>query len=89
MFAKGEDERFYEIVNRSDLVFERTLSTQSVIEFENFVGRTYHKFVFLKLFVFSFLTMRTSYKLYHSHMLDIGQMIPNSIVFDRFNRSAS
>ena len=88
MFAKGEDERFYEIVNRSDLVFERTLSTQSVVEFENFVGRTYHKFVF-SFFFFSFLTMRTSYKLYHSHMLDIGQMIPNSIVFDRFNHSLS
>ena len=50
MFAKGEDERFYEIVNMSDLVFERTLSTQSVIEFENFVGRTYHKFVFSCLY---------------------------------------
>ena len=86
MFAKGEDERFYEIVNRSDLVFERTLSTQSVIEFENFVGRTYHKFV---ISCFSFLTMRTSYKWYYSQILDIGQMIPNSIVFDRFNRSAS
>ena len=53
MFAKVEDERFYEIVNRSDLVFERTLSTKSVIEFENFVGRSYYKFVFSCLFFIS------------------------------------